>query len=67
MYRVGTYVLVRMYVWRAKPRSAEPSKAYVSRTPRTVAMIMDERIRELLDAAADAGQLASVIDEGLGR
>lgn len=28
-------------------------------------MIMDERIRELLDAAADAGQLASVIDEGL--
>lgn len=30
-------------------------------------MIMDERIRELLDAAADAGQLASVIDEGPGR
>lgn len=30
-------------------------------------MIMDERIRELLDAAAYAGQLVSVIDEGLWR
>ena len=30
-------------------------------------MIMDEHIRELLDAAADAGQFASVIDEGLWR
>ena len=62
MYRVGTYVCLA-----SKARSAEPPKAYASRTSRTVAMITDERIRELLDAAADAGQFASVIDEGLWR
>ena len=45
----------------------EVGETHLNLLSRTVAMIMDERIRELLDAAADAGQLASVIDEGLGR
>ena len=45
----------------------EVGETHLNLLSRTVAMIMDERIRELLDAAADAGQLASVINEGLGR
>ena len=45
----------------------EVGETHLDLLSRTVAMIMDERIRELLDAAADAGQLASVIGEGLWR